>query len=53
MLMEGKIGDLGSSARSRELVAVRRKYESNRYENVADPEIFGNPKASHLDTPSE
>lgn len=50
-LMEAKVGDLGATARSRDLVAVRRKYESNRYENVADIGCFTNPKASHLDTP--
>ncbi len=44
--MEAKIGEVGATARSRQLIAVKRKYQSTRYESVA---AFTDPMACHLD----
>jgi len=48
-LMEAKVGEIGATVRSRQLIAVKRKYQSTRYESVAAN--FTEPKACHLDEP--
>lgn len=50
-LFEAKVGQLGTTQGRRELIAVRRKYESHRYEAVSNSITL--PKSSHLMKPSK
>lgn len=49
MLVESKVGESDTTYSRRSLVAVKRKYESDRYDNVSSS--FTLPMVHHLDTP--
>jgi hypothetical protein len=49
VLMESKVPETETTKASRILVSVKRKYESDRYDNVSA--AFAPPKARYLDTP--
>jgi hypothetical protein len=49
MLMESKVGETDTTHSKRSLVAVKRKYESERFDNVSAS--FALPMVEHLDAP--
>lgn len=49
-LFEAKVGQQGATQGRRDLVAVRRKYESARYESVSNAFVL--PRRSHLSNPN-
>jgi hypothetical protein len=49
MLMESKVGETDTTHSKRSLVAVKRKYESERFDMVSASFVL--PMVEHLDAP--